>query len=72
MTAVTVENTGGAGAEIPVTVRSGSGEETQSLLIPAHQKATIRLSLAGQPTKVTINDGAVPEGDASDDAMDVK
>lgn len=71
VTAVTVENTGGAGAEIPVTVRSSGGEQSQRLLVPAHQKATIRVSQAGKPTGVVINGGTVPEGDASDNTFEV-
>ena len=72
VTAVTVENSGGAGAEIPVAIRSANGEETQRLYVPGHQKSTIRVSLAGKPTNVVINDGSVAEGDASDDAIEVK
>ena len=70
--AVTVENTGGAGAEIPVTVRATSGEQTQRLFVPAHQKATTRLSVPGKPTEVTINEGTVPETDPSNDRMELK
>jgi hypothetical protein len=60
--AVTIENSGGAGAEIPVTLRSSGGEETLRLLVPAHQKVTTRLTAIGKPTEITINDGSVPEG----------
>jgi hypothetical protein len=72
VTAVTVENTGSASAEIPVTVRSDKGEDTQRLVVPAHQKATIRLSVPGKPTKVIINrDGSVPEENAINNEYDV-
>lgn len=70
--AVTVENTGGAGAEIPIIVRSASAEQTERLVVPAHQKATTRLTVAGKPTTVVINDGTVPEGDKSDDKLELK
>ncbi|HVZ18081.1 MAG TPA: hypothetical protein VG897_13245, partial [Terriglobales bacterium] len=70
--AVTVENKGGAGAEIPVTVRGASGEQTVRMMIPAHQKATTRLAVPGKPTEVTINDGTVPETDTSDDRLELK
>jgi hypothetical protein len=70
--AVTVENTGGAGAEIPVTVNSSGGQQTLRLLVPAHQKATTRLSVAGKPTDVVISDGAVPESDSSNDRIELK
>ncbi|MGZ4816882.1 MAG: hypothetical protein ACXVZV_15820 [Terriglobales bacterium] len=70
--AVTVENTGSAGAEIPVTVRSASGEQTIRLMVPARQKVTTRLSVPGKPTEVTVNDGTVPEIDPSNDHMELK
>jgi len=70
--AVTVENSGGAGAEIPVTVRSASGEWTEQLLVHAHQKETTRIVIAGDATSVEINQGTVPEGDASDDRVELK
>jgi aminopeptidase N len=70
--AVTVENSGGAGAEIPVSVRGGSGQQTERLLVPAHQKATTRLSVPGKPTEVLINDGSVPESDNAGDRMELK
>jgi len=70
--AVTVENSGGAGVEIPVTVRSAVAEQTQRTVVPAHQKVITRLTIAGKPTSVTINDGSVPEGDLSDDRLELK
>jgi len=57
---VTVENQGGAGAEIPVMIQSASGERTIRLLVPAHQKASARSEIPGAPTKVVANDGSVP------------
>jgi hypothetical protein len=70
--AVTVENSGGAGVEIPVTLRSTGGEETMRLLVPGHQKVTTRLTAIGKPSEVTLNDGSVPEGDASNDNFEFK
>jgi hypothetical protein len=70
--AVTVENSGSAGAEIPVTVRATSGEQTLRVMVPAHQKVTTRLSVPGKPMEVLINDGTVPEVDASNDRMELK
>jgi hypothetical protein len=70
--AITVENTGGAGAEIPVTVQSESGQQTLRLLVPAHQKATTRLSVPGKPKEVIVNDGSVPESDNTGDRMQLK
>ena len=62
---VTVANSGRAGAEIPVTVRAARGERTARLFVPAGQKATVRIEIAAYPTEVEINDGSVPESDAT-------
>jgi hypothetical protein len=70
--AVTVENSGGAGAEIPITVRSATAEKTETLLVPAHRKAITRIAIAGRPAEVTINNGTVPEGDMSNDKLELK
>ena len=70
--AVTVENIGSAGAEIPITVRGPNIEQTQRVLVPAHQKVTTRLSVPGKPTEVILNDGSVPETDTSNDRMELK
>jgi hypothetical protein len=70
--AVTVENSGGAGAEIPVTLRSSGGEQTLHLIVPGRQKVTTRLTAIGKPLGVTINDGSVPDGDQSNDKLEFK
>ena len=57
---VTVENLGGAGAEVPVVIQSASGERTIRMVVPAHQKASARSEIPGAPTKVVVNDGSVP------------
>jgi hypothetical protein len=62
----TVENTGGAGAEVPVIVTTSAGEKEERLLVPAGQKAIARITVPAQPTSVTVNDGSVPEKDRSD------
>ena len=35
---VTIENLGGAGAEVPVTIQTPSGERYVRVLVKAHQK----------------------------------
>jgi hypothetical protein len=59
--AVTIENTGGAAAEVPITVRSQVAEARARLLVPAHAKATTRVQIGQYPSEVTVNDGSVPE-----------
>ena len=68
---VTVANLGRAGAEIPVTVRASRGERTARLFVPAGQKATVRIEMAAYPTEVAINDGSVPESDATNNTFAV-
>jgi hypothetical protein len=61
VTAVTVENLGEAGCEVPVIVRGGGLEAHARLLVPAKSKAIVRVPLAATPTEVEVNDGSVPE-----------
>jgi hypothetical protein len=65
LVAVTVANNGYAAAEVPVTVRSDAASVTQRVLVPARGKAVQRILIQGKPTEVQVNDGAVPETQAS-------
>jgi hypothetical protein len=69
LVAVHVANAGYAAADVPVTVRSGSGENarsvTQRLRVPARGKAIVRILIQGKPSEVQVNDGTVPETQAS-------
>jgi hypothetical protein len=69
LVAVDVANAGYAAAEVPVTVRSGVDSDARSvthrLRIPALGKVTERFLIQGKPTEVQVNDGAVPETQAS-------
>lgn len=60
---VTVENLGGAGAEVPVTLRAEGGETTERLRVPARDKASIRITVPTKPRDVLVNDSSVPESD---------
>jgi hypothetical protein len=57
---VTIENRGGAGAEVPVAVQAASGERMARVLVPARQKTSARVQVPGAPTQVVANDGSVP------------
>lgn len=61
LVAVEVRNDGGAVAEVPVTVRSGTLTATQKLRIPSRSSASTRIVFEGTPTEVLVNDGTVPE-----------
>jgi len=61
LVAVEVRNDGGAVAEVPVTVRSGTLTATQRLRIPGRSSASTRIVFEGIPSEVLVNDGSVPE-----------
>ena len=65
LVAVNIDNAGYAGAEVPVTVRGVSSSVTRRVLIPARGKISQRILLQEKPTQVQLNDGTVPETQAS-------
>jgi len=69
---VTVENSGGAGAEVPVAVRAAQGEEHKRLEIRAHEKTAVRIPIPVVPRQAVVNDGSVPESDMSNNAAEIK
>jgi hypothetical protein len=62
---INVVNSGYASAEVPVTVRSSSNSVTQRAVIPARGKSAVRLLIQGKPTEAQVNDGTIPETQAS-------
>jgi hypothetical protein len=62
---VNIANSGYASAEVPVTVLSGSNSVTQRVQVPARGKAAQRLLILGKPLEVQVNDGTIPETQAS-------
>jgi len=69
---VTVENSGGAGAEVPVAVRATEGEEHKRLEIHAHEKAAVRIPIPVVPRQAVVNDGSVPESDMNNNSAEIK
>ena len=65
LVAVNVANRGYAAAEVPVTVRTDSTSVTERVLVPARGKTVQRILIQGKPTEVQVNDGTVPETQAS-------
>lgn len=66
LVAVDLANSGYAAAEVPVTVRTaGATSVTQRLRVPARGVATVRVLVQDVPTEVQVNDGTVPETEAS-------
>jgi hypothetical protein len=70
--AVTVENLGGAGAEVPVIVKFAKGQVSKRLEVRAKDKATIRIETPSAPSEVVVNDGSVPESDLSNNTFHVE
>jgi hypothetical protein len=68
---VSVENLGAAGAEVPVTARSGNREMSQRLEVRGKATATVRIELPGSPDEVIVNDGSVPESDLNNNSFNV-
>ena len=68
---VTIENRGGAGAEVPVLIQTPSGERIARVLVMAHQKASARSQVPAAPTKVVVNDGSVPEINSDNNTFEV-
>jgi hypothetical protein len=66
---LTVENTGGAAAEVPVLVQTEAGEKMDRLRVPAGEKATTRITVPAVPTSATVNDGSVPEAGRQDNTV---
>ena len=61
LVSVTARNDGGAAAEVPIIIRSGTFSTTRRLLIPAYGQATDRVLVEAAPTQVLLNDGTTPE-----------
>lgn len=71
MLTVTVDNLGGAEAEVPVIVKFAGGDMSKRLEVRAKSKAVIRIETTGVPQEVTLNDGSVPETDTSNNTFKV-
>jgi hypothetical protein len=71
MVTITVENLGGAGAEVPVTVRFKGGEVTKRLEVHAKSKGVIRVEVPRLAEEVSVNDGSVPESDMSNNTFKI-
>ena len=65
LVAVNVANNGYAAVEAPVQVVTGLTTVTQRVLIPGRNKAVQRILIQGDPTEVRLNDGTIPETQAT-------
>ncbi len=69
---VTVDNLGGAGAEVPVTVKFGGGEITKRIEVRSRNKGVIRVEVPTAPQEIAVNDGSVPESDMTNNVFKVE
>jgi hypothetical protein len=73
MVTVTVENLGGAAAEVPVTLQMVTGDATEKLLVPGKSKASVRITAGSSPMKATVNgDCSVPESDMTNNTYKIE
>jgi hypothetical protein len=72
LVSATIENKGGAAAEVPVIVHTERGDVLTRLRVPGHGKAAARVEVNSRPTAVSVNDGSVPEIDRSDNTTPVR
>lgn len=69
---VEIENLGSAGAEVPIILKTGSGELRKRLEVRGKSKASVRIETESAPTEVTVNDGSVPESDVSNNTFKIE
>jgi hypothetical protein len=72
LVSATVENHGGAAAEVPITVHTQNGDVVSRLRVAGHAKNAARIEVSSKPIDVTVNDGSVPELDRSDNTTQVR
>jgi hypothetical protein len=65
LVSVEIANDGYAETEVPVTLRSAQTAVTERVRLPARSRVTRRILITGEPTSVDVNDGTVPEVQAS-------
>ena len=65
LVSIDVANDGYAETEVPITVRSATTAVTERVRIAGRSKVSHRLLVVGGPVSVEVNDGTVPEVQAS-------
>jgi hypothetical protein len=65
LVAVNMVNNGYAAVEAPVQVISESATISQRVMLAARSKSVQRILIQGQPTEVRLNDGTIPETQAT-------
>ncbi|MGB7601972.1 MAG: M1 family aminopeptidase [Candidatus Sulfotelmatobacter sp.] len=71
MLTITVENLGAAGAEVPLIVKFEGGEVMKRLVVRGKSNGVIRVEVPKPPDAIVVNDGSVPESDATNNTFKV-
>jgi hypothetical protein len=71
LVAINLANAGYVGVEVPVTAHTGKATVTDRVFIPGRGSITHRLLLMSVPTQIQLNDGVVPEDQASVHIKDI-
>jgi hypothetical protein len=69
---ITVENLGGVGAEVPLTVKFAGGEIGRRLEVRAKSKGVIRVETSAAPLEIVVNDGSVPESNLTNNTFKIQ
>jgi hypothetical protein len=69
MLTVTVDNLGAAGAEVPLMVMFAGGEVTRRLVVRGKSNGVIRVEIPKPPEEIVVNDGSVPESNATNNTF---
>ncbi|MGZ4836516.1 MAG: hypothetical protein ACXVZZ_12820, partial [Terriglobales bacterium] len=67
----TIQNRGGAGAEVPVLIQTPSGEKSVRVVVKVGEKGTGRIEVPVAPDKVVVNDGSVPETNPGNNVYEI-
>ena len=69
---ITVDNLGGAGAEVPLTVKFAGGEITKRIVVRGKTNGVIRVEIPQAPEEIVVNDGSVPESDMTNNVFKIE
>jgi hypothetical protein len=72
MLTITLDNLGTASAEVPIIVKFQGGEIMKRLEAHAKNKAVIRIETPSAPQEIVVNDGSVPESDATNNTFRIE
>jgi hypothetical protein len=72
MVTVTVENTGQAAAEVPVTLKMTNGERAERLVVPGKSTASVRIVCPLFPQQASVNDGSNIESDTNNNVYKIE